>query len=496
MADTAAAPPADGGEPAAEERQGKKRAARARTFTTLRAPPPATERPRGSPTNAARSDSPRADSPRPADGDVDLDSPQPSPTGSPARREPSEASGAAIPQLTEEELQAAIDPRPVEQVNFHELFYKCCVTGRRPADRLFLKSWRAFTEEEAAKFAAENKDNAVAICYDLSDYDECAWNYAHGRYTTNDETEHFDDLVEALYTSKGSFMEEAVSSKASETVAGGGMTCCSTTMQGWRSANEDAHCALISLPEHPGVSCFGVYDGHGGWRVAAHVGKRLHDVIDAALPAEGLDADDDVLGGAVVSAFFSMDKDIDCSMKTDHKGAAGTTANVVLVSKRRILCANSGDSRAVLANASGCVPLSRDHKPDSPRETKRIRECGSKVSADGRVEGLLAVSRALGDFDFKQAGSMPPECQAVTALPDILIRDRTDGDEFVAQACDGIWDCMSNEQVCDFVRERLKRGVAVQEICEALCDHCLAPSIELDGVGTDNMSVNLIVFDS
>jgi len=61
-----------------------------------------------------------------------------------------------------------------------------------------------------------------------------------------------------------------------------------------------------------------------------------------------------------------------------------------------------------------------------------------------RVDGELAVSRALGDFQFKDAGRAP-EATKVTSLPDVSVHARDDRDQFLVLACDGIWDVMSNE---------------------------------------------------
>eukprot|EP01062_Namystynia_karyoxenos_P030605 TRINITY_DN2282_c0_g3_i1.p1 TRINITY_DN2282_c0_g3~~TRINITY_DN2282_c0_g3_i1.p1 ORF type:complete len:591 (+),score=164.64 TRINITY_DN2282_c0_g3_i1:164-1774(+) len=486
------------------EKQQVKAKARARTFTTLRAPPPTAER---SPRNARRSSS----------GSGTMESPtaaaaaasaaarppgvgqSPKHTDSTAGEAPTPAGGgegdadsSALPQLGEAELKAAITPRASDDINFHTLFHACSVTGKRPADRLFLKNWRAFSEAEAEKFFAANPDHTIAFCYDLSDYDECAWNYRYGRFTTNEETEHFDDVLDALYSTKGSFMEQAVADKFCETVDGAGLRCCSCTMQGWRSSNEDAHCAITGLPQHPFCACFGVYDGHGGYRVAVYVAQHLHNIIDAKLP--GADAEEEEIAESLRQAFFDMDAQVLKGVKIDHTGATGTTCNIVLVYGDRIVCANAGDSRAVLSSGGAATALSRDHKPDSPRETARIVASGSRVSGDARVEGLLAVSRALGDFDFKQAGGKGPGEQAVTALPDVTFRQRSPQDEFILQCCDGIWDCLTDDEACDFARDLLKRGDTPQQVCEALCDKCLAPSIDSEGVGTDNMSINLIVF--
>ena len=138
--------------------------------------------------------------------------------------------------------------------------------------------------------------------------------------------------------------------------------------------------------------------------------------------------------------------------------------------------------------------LSHDHKPDSPRELDRILKSGSRVSSDARVEGMLAVSRAVGDFDFKQCGGINAEKQAVTADPTIEFRTIGDKDSFILQACDGIWDVMTDEQAVGFVTSKLKAGRSAVEIITELCDQCMSPTIESEGIGTDNMTVNLIVF--
>lgn len=80
---------------------------------------------------------------------------------------------------------------------------------------------------------------------------------------------------------------------------------------------------------------------------------------------------------------------------------AGCTSCVCLLTPEHIYCANSGDSRAILVNKAGKVTeLSHDHKPDDPGEMKRIKAGGGFVD-DGRVQGIIAVSRAIGDWEYK-----------------------------------------------------------------------------------------------
>jgi protein phosphatase 2C family protein 2/3 len=61
-------------------------------------------------------------------------------------------------------------------------------------------------------------------------------------------------------------------------------------------------------------------------------------------------------------------------------------------------------------------------------------------------------------------------------------------------ACDGIWDCMNNQQVVDFVRYKLCHQKTLEEICEELMDYCLADKGNMAGIGCDNMTVIIVAF--
>lgn len=72
----------------------------------------------------------------------------------------------------------------------------------------------------------------------------------------------------------------------------------------------------------------------------------------------------------------------------------------------------------------------------STAERNRITAAGGFVDF-GRVNGNLALSRAIGDFEFKKSAEMSPENQIVTAFPDVAVHDLSDEDEFLVLACDG-----------------------------------------------------------
>jgi serine/threonine protein phosphatase PrpC len=72
----------------------------------------------------------------------------------------------------------------------------------------------------------------------------------------------------------------------------------------------------------------------------------------------------------------------------------------VIISKTEIICANAGDTRSVLSKKGKSKDLSIDHKPDMPSEKRRIERASGFVE-DSRVNGMLALSRAMGDFEYK-----------------------------------------------------------------------------------------------
>lgn len=176
---------------------------------------------------------------------------------------------------------------------------------------------------------------------------------------------------------------------------------------------------------------------------------------------------------------------------------SGCTAVVALVTKEKIFVANAGDSRAILSRNGVAVDLSVDHKPEDPAELKRIQNAGGKVIRDGRVNGGLNLSRALGDHCYKKSADLDAREQMITALPDVVTEniDRS-VDEFIVLACDGIWNSMTSQEVVDFVRPLIQKGETLSSICEKLFDACLAPDTMGDGTGCDNMTCVIVRLNS
>ncbi|KAK7190750.1 protein phosphatase [Paraphaeosphaeria sporulosa] len=293
----------------------------------------------------------------------------------------------------------------------------------------------------------------------------------------------------------GQTLSEPVVEKKSQSSDGEDLIFGVSSMQGWRISMEDAHACILDLqalveggkptPADKRLSFFGVYDGHGGDKVAIYTGEHLHEIV---AKQEAFKEGD--LKKALQDGFLATDRAILSDPKYEEE-VSGCTASVGIISKDKIYVANSGDSRSVLGIKGRAKPLSYDHKPQNEAEKARIQAAGGFVDF-GRVNGNLALSRAIGDFEFKKSAELPPEQQIVTAFPDVEIHEISEDDEFLVVACDGIWDCQSSQAVIEFVRRGIVAKQDLASICENMMDNCLASNSDTGGVGCDNMTMVII----
>ncbi|CAL4946613.1 unnamed protein product [Urochloa decumbens] len=233
-----------------------------------------------------------------------------------------------------------------------------------------------------------------------------------------------------------------------------------TSVCGRRREMEDA--VSIRPDFLPGATkhhFFGVFDGHGCSHVATLCQDRMHEVVAEEHSNAG-SGEETAWKGVMERSFARVDEQAaswassrsgdepacrceqQMPSRCDH---VGSTAVVAVVSPTHVVVANAGDSRAVLSRAGAPVPLSVDHKPDRPDELARIEAAGGRVIYwDGaRVLGVLAMSRAIGD------GYLKP---FVSSEPEVTVTERTDDDECLILASDGLWDVVTNEMACEVVR--------------------------------------------
>uniref|UniRef100_A0A8C3SUJ5 protein-serine/threonine phosphatase n=1 Tax=Chelydra serpentina TaxID=8475 RepID=A0A8C3SUJ5_CHESE len=186
--------------------------------------------------------------------------------------------------------------------------------------------------------------------------------------------------------------------------------------------------------------------------------------------------------------------------KEEPGSDSGTTAVVALIRGKQLIVANAGDSRCVVSERGKAVDMSYDHKPEDELELARIKNAGGKVTMDGRVNGGLNLSRAIGDHFYKRNKNLPPEEQMISALPDIKVLAINEEHDFMVIACDGIWNVMSSQEVVDFIQAKISQKDEngdlrpLSSIVEELLDQCLAPDTSGDGTGCDNMTCIIICF--
>ncbi|THV05051.1 protein phosphatase 2C [Dendrothele bispora CBS 962.96] len=142
---------------------------------------------------------------------------------------------------------------------------------------------------------------------------------------------------------------------------------------------------------------------------------------------------------------------------------------------RRVLyCANVGDARGVLCRKGKAVRLTYDHKGSDKQEAKRITDAGGFVMS-GRVNGVLAVTRSLGDSSMKEF---------VVGAPYTTETELCDDDECLILACDGLWDVISDQAAVDLIRDTPDPQLASTRLMKYALSHHT----------TDNVTVEVIRF--
>ncbi|KAL7210673.1 hypothetical protein ACSBR1_032101 [Camellia fascicularis] len=264
---------------------------------------------------------------------------------------------------------------------------------------------------------------------------------------------------------------------------------------GCRKINEDEHICIDDLSAHLGYlfgcrlssAFYAVFDGHGGSNAAAVFVKENAMKLffeDANLPQTS-EIDDlflEQLESCHRKAFLLADQALagECSSVPVY---CGTTAITALILGRHLMVANAGDCRAVLCRKGVAVQMSHDHRPSYPPERKRVEELGGYIKYDC-LNGDLAVTRALGDWDMKPLGSASP----LTAEPEVQQRMLTEDDEFLIVACDGIWDVMSNDEAVNLVHLALKCHDDPQQCAKELVNEALRRSKD------DNLTAIVVCF--
>ena len=263
--------------------------------------------------------------------------------------------------------------------------------------------------------------------------------------------------------------------------------------QGGRPYMQDAFSLILNYEKDPCTDFLGVFDGHGpnGGPIARYVALNLFNVV----MKKYLDQKQQ-LQEAIQAGFSELDE----SMRTESSlmkssGTAvlgGTTALCIWVRHGIMYIAHVGDTRMVMSKKGVAYQVTEDHKPSNNKEFQRIRNARGFVCND-RVLGVLGVARAFADYKYKANEDLPADEQLITACPDLTMV----GDEnvdFIVLASDGVWDLMTNQEVVNFIRQRMEELSPLQNICADLLKKCKLPIYTLTGIGQDNMTIIIGIF--
>lgn len=201
--------------------------------------------------------------------------------------------------------------------------------------------------------------------------------------------------------------------------------------------------ALSKVISQQVIQYFAVFDGHGGQACSKFLRDNLHKIIPITPEFES---------GEFEKILFQSIKEAETKFfEVDDQELSGSCAIIGLLTQKKLLLANVGDCRGILFNKEGdVVHTTRDHKADEIEEKKRIEAAGGFI-VRGRVFGLLAVSRSIGDREYKGK----EVAKMVVSDPEIHEIELTDDHEFVVIASDGVWDTVDNETAGKIVHQAL-----------------------------------------
>ena len=265
---------------------------------------------------------------------------------------------------------------------------------------------------------------------------------------------------------------------------------------GHQKTNQDSFTFFSNINSIKNFNIFGVLDGHGaeGHFVSRFASKFIPyqimnnpEIINLRDPEMIYNKLKNNNYQIIVKAYLECDIALQ-KVNFDAK-ESGSTCNLIINIGNKIICANTGDSRAIVVfddyiqnNPNyKCIPLSVDFKPEMPEEMSRILLNGGEVRqikneiGEGvgpyrvwkRGEGYpgLAMSRSIGDLNGKKIGVIPN--------PGIVEFQLSENSKYIVVCSDGVWEFLNNENVKNignkYYRENNPSGFCHELINTSLC---------------------------
>ena len=271
--------------------------------------------------------------------------------------------------------------------------------------------------------------------------------------------------INNLYLKKNSFEKSKIKHYFALSLAG-------KTSEGETKTNQDSYFVLTKIHNFNNFNVFGVFDGHGphGHLVSQFLVKYFTDFFNNNPEIKKCKKEFDILNLLLKTNYKILQNAITSSeeklkeQKDINLEYSGSTCCMLIIIHQKIICANIGDSRAILLTETikeDILNLSNDHKPNFKKELERIKQHGGVVEKciyeDGIADGPfrvwnsskqeypgLAVSRSIGDIEATKLG--------VTCEAEFNVKTIKSNMKYIIVASDGIWEYLNNKNVCDIIK--------------------------------------------
>ena len=233
------------------------------------------------------------------------------------------------------------------------------------------------------------------------------------------------------------------------------------SLKGVKQKNLDSFFLKKNFLEKEENFFIGICDGHGiyGDLISQYIAQNLPELLKNISKENIIQIFKDLN-----KALISRSK-IDCSL-------SGTTCTSLIISLEKIICANIGNTRAILArHENGCyntIILNRDHKPTESEEIKRIITNGGVIRQNYdkiRKEYIgperiwlknsdipgLNMSRTFGDNLAHTIG--------VINIPEIRYYEFTGNEKFIVIASDSIWQFIDSDECTEIIKEFYEKNL-------------------------------------
>ena len=312
--------------------------------------------------------------------------------------------------------------------------------------------------------------------------------------------------------------------------------------QCYREYMEDASIALLNFDTKS--SLFGVFDGHGGNLISNFVCQNFEKIllnnekykkgqIEESLIETFIKFDDllknpeidDMINicdiksngdnNSLIKSFQSFSTidsenntefndiffDKNYKLKKSNKEIyeyigfeMGTTANIILLKDNYLYIANAGDCISYMYYNKKAIKLNKEHHINLIEEKNRILKSGNKI-INNRINGILNLTRAIGDFSFKNNNDIPYYEQAVIAIPEVEKIELNNNINFIIMGTDGFWNYINPQKLCEKIEKEYKKGKNTEEVSKKIFNMTYRELLKLNPNQTDNITFIIIKLD-